>query len=103
MGLLGQLIPLVLLAVVLGGLAVVGYYIYESVTNIRTAAEERMSRRNIAFTKDGMRVGVRDMGNENYVDKTQQYLVKAWELSGKTAAGVGGNEKEGRKRSKKAT
>lgn len=41
-----------------------------------------MSRRNIAFSKEGVRVGVRSVGNENYVDKTQRWVVKAWELSG---------------------
>lgn len=78
-----QLIPFVLLVILVGGLAVVGYYIYLSVYDIRNAAEERMSRRNIAFSKEGVRVGVRSVGNENYVDKTQRWVVKAWELSGK--------------------
>lgn len=77
-----QLIPFVLLIILVGGLAVIGYYIYLSVYDIRNAAEERMSRRNIAFSKEGVRVGVRSVGNENYVDKTQRWVVKAWELSG---------------------
>lgn len=75
-----------------------GYHIYVSVTQIRVAAKDRMSRRNIAFTKDGMRVGVRDMGNENYVDRTQRMVVKAWELSGKTAPGDVAGESGGTKR-----
>lgn len=99
-----QLIPLVLLAIVLGGLAVVGYYIYQSVVEIRGAAEERMSRRNINFSKEGMRVGVRNIGNESYVDKTQRWVVKAWELSGNAVAGEGasgGNGANGDHQAKK--
>lgn len=77
--------------ILVGGLAVVGYYIYLSVYDIRNAAEERMSRRNIAFSKEGVRVGVRSVGNENYVDKTQRWVVKAWELSGNADEREGSN------------
>lgn len=43
-------------------------------------ATERMGKKNVVFTKDGMRVGVKDIQNEKYVDKTQSYVVKAWNL-----------------------
>jgi hypothetical protein len=33
------------------------------------------------FTKDGMRVGVKEVKDESYVDTTQSYIVKAWNLS----------------------
>lgn len=92
--------PLVLLAIFIGGLAVVGYYIYQSVVEIRAAAEQRMSRRNINFSNGGMRVGVKDIGNENYVDKTQRWVVKAWELSGNAGGDEGssnGNEPKKRR------
>lgn len=47
---------------------------------MRASASERMTRSNVVFTKDGVRVGVRGMQNEKYVDKTQSYVVKAWNL-----------------------
>ncbi|KAI9654635.1 MAG: hypothetical protein M1821_005842 [Bathelium mastoideum] len=37
-----------------------------------------MEKKNIAFTKDGMKVGVKEIRNEEYADKTQGVLVKAW-------------------------
>lgn len=40
-----------------------------------------MASKNVSFTKDGVKVGVKEMGNESYVDKTQGFLVKAWTLS----------------------
>ena len=43
-------------------------------------ASERMGKKNVVFTKDGMRVGVKQVKNENYVDATQNYVVKAWNL-----------------------
>ena len=39
-----------------------------------------MGKKNVVFTKDGMRVGVKQVKNENYVDATQNYVVKAWNL-----------------------
>lgn len=35
----------------------------------------------MVFTKDGVKVGVKELRNENYVDNTQSLLVKAWNLS----------------------
>lgn len=59
-----------------------------------------MSRHNVNFSKGGMRVGVRSIGNENYVDKTQRWVVKAWELSGNAPPGeeANGNGDERRRR-----
>lgn len=40
-----------------------------------------MSSKNVVFTKDGVRVGVKNIKNENYVDATQSWVVKAWNLA----------------------
>jgi hypothetical protein len=40
-----------------------------------------MERKNVVLTKSGMKVGVKEVRNERYVDKTQSILVKAWNLS----------------------
>ncbi|PTB62464.1 hypothetical protein BBK36DRAFT_1172653 [Trichoderma citrinoviride] len=77
---LGQLIPLVIAIALLGGASWVLYQIYLSLAKMRETASERMGRSNVVFTKDGVRVGVRQMQNEKYVDKTQSYVVKAWNL-----------------------
>lgn len=39
-----------------------------------------MGKKNVVFTKDGLKVGVKSVETENYVDKTQSVLVKAWTL-----------------------
>jgi hypothetical protein len=72
----------VVLFLFLGGLGFIGYHIYLSATKIQETATERMGRKNVVFTKDGLRVGVKEMKNENYVDRTQSWVVKAWNLSG---------------------
>lgn len=40
-----------------------------------------MERRNVVFTKDGVRVGIRHVNTEKYVDQTQNWVVKAWSLA----------------------
>lgn len=76
-----KLLPLIILLIVLGLCAFVGYHIYLSVQKISDTAAEKMESKNVSFTKDGMKVGVKQVKNENYVDATQGFLVKAWNLS----------------------
>jgi hypothetical protein len=42
-----------------------------------------MGKKNVVFTKDGLKVGVKHVETERYVDATQSWVVKAWNLSGK--------------------
>jgi len=79
---LGQIFPLLITLVFLAGAAYVGYQIYESLIKIKTQAKKQMGTRNVVFTKDGVRVGVTHVENEAYVDRTQSWVVKAWNLSG---------------------
>ncbi|RYP30083.1 hypothetical protein DL767_006434 [Monosporascus sp. MG133] len=76
-----QLIPLIIALVILAGLAFVGYQVYLGVTQIRRNAGQRMAaRHNMVFTKDGVRVGVKHVKQEEYVDRTQSWVVKAWNM-----------------------
>ncbi|TVY46650.1 hypothetical protein LOCC1_G001613 [Lachnellula occidentalis] len=78
---LSKILPLLVLLIVLGGCAFVGYHIYLSVQDISSAASDKMQSKNMVFTKDGLRVGVKERKTESYVDSTQSLLVKAWNLS----------------------
>ncbi|KAK0724768.1 hypothetical protein B0H67DRAFT_550476 [Lasiosphaeris hirsuta] len=82
---LSQILPLLVTFVFLGGLGWVLYQIYLSVIKIQAQAKEQMGNKNVSFTKDGgLRVGVKHVENEDYVDKTQGWVVKAWNLSGES-------------------
>lgn len=37
-----------------------------------------MEKKNVVFTKDGAKVGVKEMNAEAYADKTQRAFVKTW-------------------------
>ncbi|EFX00893.1 hypothetical protein CMQ_1974 [Grosmannia clavigera kw1407] len=80
--LFGHLLPLIVLFLVIGGFSFVGYQIYLSVKNIRTQATKNIGNKNITFTKDGMRVGVKHLDSEHYVDVTQRVFVDAWNKHG---------------------
>lgn len=79
---IGQLVPLVILLIILAGAAWLGYQIWVSVAKIGDAASQRMEKKNVVFTKDGVRVGVKHVATEKYVDQTQSWVVKAWNLGG---------------------
>ena len=72
--------PLIVAVIIVSAIGWVLYQVYDSATKFRDSASERMGKKNVVFTKDGVRVGVRHVQNENYVDKTQSWVVKAWNL-----------------------
>lgn len=41
-----------------------------------------MGRKNVVLSREGLKVGVKNYNNESYVDKTQSWVVKAWNLAG---------------------
>ncbi|KAK5995778.1 hypothetical protein PT974_04196 [Cladobotryum mycophilum] len=72
--------PLIIATAFVGGCGWVLYQVYIGFTKIRETASENMGRNNVVFTKDGLRVGVKDTSNEKYIDATQSFVVKAWNL-----------------------
>ncbi|KAI9712395.1 MAG: hypothetical protein M1820_001608 [Bogoriella megaspora] len=78
MGALGNLLPLIILFTIVGVAGFVGYHIYLVANDIGDKSRQRMEKKNINFSKDGMKVGVKELKNEEYADRTQNVLVKAW-------------------------
>lgn len=81
------MLPLIIVFALLGVGGWVGYQVYISVAKMSDAASERMGKKNVVFTKDGVKVGVKQIKNENYVDATQSWFVKAWNLGTSQDAG----------------
>ncbi|KAI9676865.1 MAG: hypothetical protein M1817_006704 [Caeruleum heppii] len=76
-----KVIPLIILFLVVGALSFVGYQVYTVVNNIADSTNKKLEKKNVTFSKDGMKVGVKEVKTESYVDKTQSVLVKAWNYS----------------------
>ncbi|KAI3393538.1 hypothetical protein diail_4174 [Diaporthe ilicicola] len=77
---LGQLVPLVIFFLVVAGFVFVGYHVYQSATKMSGNVSERMGKKNVVWTKDGLKVGVKHVESEKEVDATQRWVVNAWNL-----------------------
>ncbi|KAI4770494.1 hypothetical protein E4T44_14385 [Aureobasidium sp. EXF-8845] len=40
-----------------------------------------MEKKNVSFSKDGMKVGVKEMSEEEYANRAQNVLVNTWNQS----------------------
>ena len=68
------LAPLLILFTILGVLAFIGYAVYTISNDIADKTSKKMQKKNIVVTKDGMKVGVKEVKEESYVDTTQRYV-----------------------------
>lgn len=75
---LKHLIPLFVLVVVVGILTFVGLAVYSIVQEVSTKAREKIEKKNISITKGGLKVGVKELRDEEYRDRSQKVLVKVW-------------------------
>ncbi|KAJ5095546.1 hypothetical protein NUU61_004902 [Penicillium alfredii] len=73
-----SLVPLIILLVLVGVLAAVGYVAYSIVQGVSKSTREKMERKNVVFTKDGMKVEVKEIRDEEYKDRSQSVLVNMW-------------------------
>ncbi|KAH9864662.1 hypothetical protein J1614_010597 [Plenodomus biglobosus] len=73
-----NLLPLVILFAVVGGMGWVGYQIFLYSNELAERGVKKMEKKNVVFTKDGARVGVKEVSAEEYADKTQKAFVKTW-------------------------
>ena len=73
MTLLSKFVPLVIFFVVLIVAAFIGYVVYTIATDVAEKTSKKMEKKNISFGKDGMKIGIKEVRNENYVDRTQRY------------------------------
>ncbi|KAJ5960600.1 uncharacterized protein N7479_007750 [Penicillium vulpinum] len=73
-----SLVPLILLLIFVGIVAAVGIVAYSIVQDVGKNTREKMERKNIAFTRDGMKVQVKEVKDEAYKDRTQSVLYNVW-------------------------
>ena len=68
------LVPLLILFIVVCGAAIVGYVVYSIVTDIADKTSQRMEKKNVSFGKGGMKIGVKEVKDDDYRAKTQKYV-----------------------------
>ncbi|MCJ1400212.1 hypothetical protein MMC11_003416 [Xylographa trunciseda] len=76
-----SLLPLIVLVTVLGFFGFVGYITYSIAQDVTSKAAKKMEEKNISFSKDGMRVGIKELDGRAEDAKVQSLLFKAWNYS----------------------
>lgn len=89
MSALSALLPLLLLFVALTLAALIGYIIYSIANDVADQTAKKMEGKNVVFSKEGMKVGVREVKGEDVVGKTQRYGFGRFGFFG--LVGLGGN------------
>ncbi|KAK2849618.1 hypothetical protein FQN49_005584 [Arthroderma sp. PD_2] len=80
----GRLLPVILVVLLVVALAAVGLVIYSVAMDVTNNTKKKMEKKNVNFSRDGAKVGVKELRAEDYQDKTQSVLVNIWETSGGT-------------------
>ncbi|KAJ5723281.1 hypothetical protein N7488_001316 [Penicillium malachiteum] len=75
---LKNFVPLALLLLFVAVLAAVGYVAYSIVQDVSKNTREKMERKHVVFSKDGMKVEVKEIKDEEYKDRSQSVLVNMW-------------------------
>jgi hypothetical protein len=68
-----SLFPIIVLFTVVGILALIGFVVYTIVQDISNKTKANMEKKNIMFSKDGMKVSMKEVNDEDYKDQTQRY------------------------------
>lgn len=79
-----SIFPVIVLLLVVCLFAVIGFVVYTIIQDISDKTKAKMEKKNIQFSKDGMKVSVKEVRDEDYKDQTQRYvsfwlLVCFWE------------------------
>ena len=80
MSTLGKILPLIITLVVLAIGAFVGFVIYSIATDVADKTSKKMEQKNVIFSKDGMKVGVKELKGEDFVGSTQKLVFLSSEL-----------------------
>ncbi|KAI9044465.1 uncharacterized protein KD926_001066 [Aspergillus affinis] len=73
-----RIIPLIILLVVVSVLAVIGYIAWSIAQEVTRTTRSKMEKKNVSWTRDGMKVGVKELRDEEYKDRSQSVLVNMW-------------------------
>ena len=66
------IIPLMIVIILVGAIGVAAFVAYSIGQDIANKTSEKMAKKNMSISKDGMRVGVREKSAEQVGDSTQK-------------------------------
>lgn len=75
-----SIVPVIILLLVVLLFAVIGFVVYTIVQDISDKTKAKIEKKNIRFSKDGMKVSMKEVRDEDYKDQTQRYVqLVIWE------------------------
>lgn len=69
---LGSLVPLIITFILLAVVGAVGYVVYSIAVDVADKTGQKMQKKNMSFSKDGMKVGVKEVSAEQVGDSAQK-------------------------------
>lgn len=69
-----SIVPVIILLLVVFLFAVIGFVVYTIVQDISNKTKAKMHKKNIQFSKDGMKVSMKEVRDEDYKDQTQRFV-----------------------------
>ncbi|KAJ6093151.1 hypothetical protein N7486_008440 [Penicillium sp. IBT 16267x] len=75
---LKKAVPLILLLVFVAIVAGVGYAVWSVVLDVKKNTRAEMERKHVSLSRNGMKVSMKEIDDENYKDRTQSVLVNMW-------------------------
>ncbi|KIW89078.1 uncharacterized protein Z519_10563 [Cladophialophora bantiana CBS 173.52] len=77
----GDLIALLILIILVAILAAVGFVAYTIAHDVGHHTRQKLERKNVSFSRDGMKVGVKEVTREQQEDAAQSVITKIWNNS----------------------
>ncbi|KIX06790.1 uncharacterized protein Z518_04766 [Rhinocladiella mackenziei CBS 650.93] len=71
---LSHIIPLIILLIIVAVIAVVGFVAYSIAHDVGHQTRQKLERKNVSFSREGMKVGVKEVTVEQQEDATQRYI-----------------------------
>jgi hypothetical protein len=75
-----SIVPVIILFLVVLLFAAIGFVVYTIVQDISNKTKAKMQKKNIQFSKDGMKVSMKEVRDEDYKDQTQRFVSPIYEL-----------------------
>lgn len=69
---LGSLVPLIITVILLAVAGVVGYVAYSIAMDVADKTGKKMEKKHMSVSKDGIKVGVKEVSAEQVGDSTQR-------------------------------
>lgn len=69
-----RLYPLFILLFVLLILGTIFYITYSIIQDVKRNTRSKMEKKNVTFSRDGVTVGVKELKDEDYLDRSQRYI-----------------------------